>query len=108
MPTGTRRAFTFVELVMYGGLIAIIVFTVIEGIEFFREWQCRKNMSQINEQLEVYLTEKTKLPDTLDDIASYLKGEARGKVPRCSSSIVPYQYTPLEKKVRCSYHGLTP
>lgn len=100
-----RRGITLVEIVIYLGVIGVIGGACYEGYHFFREWQCNKNMDQINQAIEQYITESKKPLTSLDDLKSYLKG---GVAPKCA--IVPpgvdYILDPEERKVRCCFHGL--
>lgn len=101
-----NRAITIVELVIYGGLIFGVCFGVYEAINFFQEWQCRKNMAALNEGIEIQQTASAKLKE-LEDIKPGLSKSSIKTIPKCPAMPTRYNYffVPAENRVRCAYHG---
>ena len=96
---------TLVEILIYLGVLGILGTAGFEGYHFFREWQCNKNMDQLNQAIEQYITESKKPLTGLDDLKNYVKG---GVMPKCAicPSDVDYLLDTEERKVRCCFHGL--
>ncbi|HPG57268.1 MAG TPA: hypothetical protein PKW98_05580 [Candidatus Wallbacteria bacterium] len=102
-----RRALALIEFIVYGALLCGIGYGIFQGVLFFQEWQCRKNMSMINEAVDVYLTQPGSALKSLDDIKGSLKTSVKA-IPKCPTVPVKYNYffNVDEKRVRCCYHGV--
>lgn len=102
-----KSAIVLVEIIIYGGLLLGIGFAIYQGILFFQEWQCKKNVAAINEAIELYLSSPGAKLKTLDDIKSSLKTTNKS-IPKCPSvpSKFSYLFNPAEGRVRCCYHGV--
>lgn len=100
------RGITLVEILIYLGILAILAGAGYEGFHFFREWQCNKNMDQINQAIEQYITESRKPLRTLDDLKDYMTGQSK-EIPHCAlcPGDVTYLLDADERKVRCAFHG---
>lgn len=97
---------TIVEIIIYGGLISVIGFGIYQGIMFFQEWQCRKNMAAINEAVDLFQAQPGAILKSLDDIKPHLKSTKA--IPKCPTVPTKFNYLflPEEKRVRCAYHGV--
>jgi len=100
------KAITIVELVIYGGLLFLIGYSIYQGVLFFQEWQCRKNMSAINEAIELHLTSSSTIK-SLSDIKGSMKTSGKA-IPKCPAIPIKYNYffNIEERRVRCPYHGV--
>jgi len=97
---------TIVEIVIYGGFIGLIGFGIYEGILFFQEWQCRKNIASVNEAIDLFQAQPGSTLKSLDDIKPHLKSSKT--LPKCPTVPTKFNYLfiPEEKRVRCAYHGV--
>ncbi len=102
-----NRAITIVEVVFYCALISGLGYGIYQGVLFFQEWQCRKNMAILNEAVEVYLTQPGVSLKSLNDIKGSLKTSVKA-IPKCPAIPAKYNYffNIEEKRVRCCYHGV--
>lgn len=102
-----RRGVTLVEIVIYGALIGGIGYGIFQGVLFFQEWQCRKNMAMINEAVDLYLTQPGAKLKGLEDVKGSLKTSVKS-IPKCPSVPAKFNYffNVEEKRVRCCYHGV--
>ncbi|MEZ7892072.1 MAG: hypothetical protein QMC67_09995 [Candidatus Wallbacteria bacterium] len=103
-----RKGFTIVEFIIYGGMLGVLGFSAYEGLLYFQEWQCKKNVAAINEAIELQQSQANSTPiKELNDLKQYIKTTSK-IIPRCP--VVPgkfnYLLVPEEGKVRCSYHGV--
>jgi len=102
-----KRAVTLIEIVVYGALIFGIGYGIFQGVLFFQEWQCRKNMATINEAVDLYLTQPGAKLKGLEDIKGSLKTSIKS-IPKCPAVPAKFNYffNIEEKRVRCCYHGV--
>ena len=102
-----RRALALIEVVVYGALIFGIGYGIFQGVLFFQEWQCRKNMATINEAVDLYLTQPGAKLKTLNDIKGSLKTSVKS-ISKCPAVPAKFNYffNVEEKRVRCCYHGV--
>ncbi len=102
-----KRAITIIEVVFYCALIFGLGYGIYQGVLFFQEWQCRKNMAILNEAVDLYLTQSGATLKSLNDIKGSLKTSVKA-IPKCPA--VPskhnYFFNIEEKRVRCCYHGV--
>lgn len=101
-----NRAITIIEVVFYCALILGLGYGIYQGVLFFQEWQCRKNMAILNEAVDVYLTQSGVTLKSLNDIKGSLKTSVKA-IPKCPAvpSKFNYLFNVEEKRIRCCYHG---
>ncbi|HNY10725.1 MAG TPA: hypothetical protein PKK26_03945 [Candidatus Wallbacteria bacterium] len=106
MSEKSKKGITIVELLIYGGIIFFIGFGAYQAMVFFQEWQCRKNMTTLNEAVEIFQSQGGTKLTGLDQLKTTLKTSSR-IIPKCPSMPVKYNYffNPSETRVRCAYHG---
>ncbi len=103
-----KKGITIIELVIYGGIISLFAFSAYEGLIYFQEWQCKKNMAAINEAIELQQTQAAAAPiKELNDLKQYIRTTTK-TIPRCPAVPGKFNYilTPDESKIRCSCHGV--
>ena len=99
-----KLGITLVEIIIYIFIFGVIGGGVYEGYLFFFEWKCNQNIYMMNDAVEQYITESRKPLTSIEDVIPYMKGK---KLPHCDMcpKEAPYLLDPVERKVRCPYHG---